>query len=199
MDKSNAKGYELERHFAEWMKHRLHYTDFKFRERVKGRVSNYGYEVDIKARKFDPMWDNVRLLGAGLILLAVLSATLPQFRSIRYSVEQAVGTVVPALAPYGLLVLGFIAAVVGIGGRNRSVRYTWVECKNTRKPVTRDHIIKLAAYLNDIHELDSVPWQPDDIFFVAGESGFDQDAINFIREHKFVPYQRAGEDYRLVA
>jgi hypothetical protein len=35
--------------------------------------------------------------------------------------------------------------------------------------------------------------------FVSGEKGFDQDALNFIREHAFVPYQREGEEYNRVA
>ncbi len=199
MDDSNAKGHELEQHFAGWMKRKLQYSQFRFREKVKGRVSDYGYEVDIKAKKFDPLWDNVRLLGAGLIVLAVLSAVLPQFRSVRYYVEHAVGTVVPSLAPYGLFVLGIAAGVLGIQGRERSVRYAWVECKNTRKPVTRDHVIKLAAYLDDIRQHGSGKWEPDDIFFVSGEKGFDQDALNFIREHGFVPYRRDGEEYKRVA
>lgn len=199
MDRNNVKGLELEQHFAGWMKRKLRYTDFHFRQKVKGKVSDYGYEVDIKAKKFDPMWDKVRLLGAALIVLAALSAILPELRSLRHSIEHTVGTLVPSLAPYGLFLLGIIAGILGIQGRERSVTYTWVECKNTKKPVTREQVMKLASYLEDIRKDGPVKWGPDHIFLVAGESGYNQDALNFTRAHGFLAYKGDGEEYKLVA
>jgi len=199
MERSNAKGEELEQHFAEWMKRKLRYTQVVFRHQVKGRVADRPYEVDIKARKFDARWEAARLLGVALVVLAALSAYLPELRGVRYAIEQAVGSLVPSLASSGLFVLGVVAFIIGIKGRDRSVTHTWVECKNTKAPVKREHVMKLAAYIEDVEADRDAKWRPDRVFFVAGEAGFDQDALNFTREHGFVAYQRDGEEYKEVA
>ena len=181
------------------MKRRLRYTEIQFRWQVKGRIAVRPYEVDIKARRFDRLWEAVRLLGIYFMCVALLSAILPELRAFRYSIEHAVGTIVPSLASYGLGILGLVAFVLGIHGRDRSVTHAWVECKNTRTAVKREQVMKLAACIEDVRRGGSANWEPDVVFFVAGETGFDQDALNFTREHGFVTYQRAGEEFRLVA
>ena len=193
-----AKGSELEQAFGSWMKHKLRYTRTEFRVPVKGKVADRAYEVDIKAEKFDPLWDNMRLLGAALIVLAMLSAVLPQLRSVRQSIEHAVGTVLPSFAPYGLLILGALATVLGSQGRNRAVTHAWVECKDTKVNVKRAQVQKLASSVQDVRNDPSAKWKPDLVVLVAG-SDFDADALNFAREHEFVTYRRDGDEFKLVA
>ena len=193
-----AKGSELEQAFGSWMKHKLRYTRTDFRVPVKGKVADRAYEVDIKAEKFDPLWDNIRWLGAALIVLAALSAMVPQLRSVRHSIEHAVGTVVPSLAPYGLFILGAVATVLGFQGRNRAVTRAWVECKDTKTPVKRAQVQKLASSVQDVRDDPSAKWTPNLVVLVAGND-FDADALNFAREHGFVTYKRDGEEFKLVA
>jgi hypothetical protein len=193
-----AKGSELEQAFGGWMKQKLRYTRTEFRVPVKGKIADRAYEVDIKAEKYDPLWDNMRLLGAALIVLAMLSALLPQLRSLRHSIEHAVGTMVPSLAPYGLVILGAIATVLGFQGKRRSVTRAWVECKDTKTRVKREQVQKLASSVEDVCADSAGKWKPDRVVLVAG-SGFDPDALNFAREHGFVTYQRDGDEFKLVA
>ena len=193
-----AKGSELEQAFGSWMKRKLRYTRTEFRVPVKGKVADRAYEVDIKAEKFDERWDYVRRLGITLLALALVSAAFPAMRSVRHVMEQAVGTVVPSLAPYALLLIGAIATVLGFQGKHRAVTHAWVECKDTKTRVKREQVQKLASSVEDVCADSTGKWKPDLVVLVAG-SGFDPDALNFAREHDFITYQRDGEEFKLVA
>ena len=193
-----AKGSKLEQAFGSWISHKLRYTRTEFRVPVKGKVADRAYEVDIKAEKFDERWDYARRLGITLLALALLSAVFPAMRPMRHVMEQAIGTVVPSLAPYALFLIGAIATVLGFQGKHRAVTHAWVECKDTKTNVKRAQVQKLASSVKDVRDDPSAKWKPDLVVLVAG-SDFDADALNFARQHDFVTYRRDGEEFKLVA
>lgn len=193
-----AKGSEFEQVFGRWMKEELRYTRTAFRVPVKGKIADRAYEVDIKAEKFDERWDYARRLGITLLALSLLCVIVPQMRSVRDAMEQAVGSFAPSLAPYALFILGAVATVLGFQGRNRAITHAWVECKDTMAKVKREQVQKLASSVDDVCADSGAKWKPDVVVFVSS-SGYDPDALNFAREHGFETYERDGESFRRVA
>lgn len=192
---SEPRGISLERAFAEWMKSELGYTRTKLRQPVKGRIADRNYEVDIFAQKYNRLWDFLRIMGIIFMVLAVFAIFWPrEMRDVQQWMEGVVASFVPELAPYGLLIFGVGGFLLGYMGKQRSITYAWVECKDQRVNVKRAQIQKLAAAVQDVRENRQAKWTPDVVMIVSG-TDFDADAYNFAGEHKFICYRRSGTGF----
>ncbi len=196
MKDRTGKSFEIE--FADWMEEELGYQETKTRVRVKGKVSDRGYEPDIHGIYFDRKWDVIRKLGIGLMVLALLTIFLPrEFKWFKDISTQIVGSVTPDLVGYALLIVGALGFILAYKARDRTTTHAWVECKDRKTSVKRLDIVKLASDVEDVRKLKEAKWHPDDVIMVSS-SGFDHDALEFAEEKDIICYEKTEDGFEEV-
>lgn len=190
---AHEKGKRLEDDFAVWMKKRLGYRKVHLRERVRGRVAERPYEVDVHGIRGHAWMTAVEAVGYALVVVAVamFAGELPEVRRV---LRIAVAVVHPALAGFTLLLLGLGGILVGRYARRRRMLHAWVECKAHKTTVRREQVQKLLASIDDVRQHKGAAWTPDRILFVSS-TGFDPDALNFARAYGITCYRREGKGF----
>lgn len=166
------KGISLEKEFGEWLVKEQGYDQYKLRDKLAGKVSQIGYEVDVHA------WENGdyqkylhKVLAIGLFAVAG--------GGFLFDVSEAL----------------WIGVLFGIGlwaGKyyyDQKEIHVWAECKNQAGNVKRAQMQKLISSLEDVQANDNAKWKPNKVMFVSG-SDFDSDALNFAQEKEITCYRR---------
>jgi len=196
MKDRTGKSFEIE--FADWMEDELGYTHTQIREWVKGKAADRGYEVDVHGISFDRKWELIRKLGILLFILALATIFLPrEFNWFRNMANQIVGSIVPDLVGFSLLIAGAIGFIIAYKARNRTTTHAWVECKDTKATVKRAVIQKLAKSVEDVRNSGDAKWYPDEVIVVSG-SRFDHDALALAEEEGITCYEKTEDGFEEV-
>lgn len=181
---SKEKGSALERKFADFMLQELNYKEIKLNETVKGKVSKSFYEVDVLGKRLsaesETKMRNGRYLIFGGIILAALY--LLEMLDINGDIFLIIG---------GLVVVGGLYYTYG---KENLYEYVWVECKNLKSKVSRDHINKLNNSATDFHDSKDNEFAFAELIFVS-ESGYSSEALNFAENHNitcYIPDEKDG-------
>ncbi len=176
-----AKGKDFEQEVAEYMKKKLGYTDTQLNERLKLNEDTRPWECDIHGRRYSMPWENIRKLG---IVFATLSML------ILLSGQKETG-------------LFFLVLAIGVGlvskvgkSLDRSVD-VWVECKNLKSTVKRDHINKLVTTISEVKRSKNAEWKPQAVLFFSA-SGYDKDAIYFAKRNNIICYRKHASGFERV-
>lgn len=196
MKDRTGKSFEIQ--FADWMEDELGYNDTKIREWVKGKVSDRGYEVDVHGIYFDRKWDLIRKSGIILIMLALAAIFLPrEFKWFSNITNQIIGSIVPDLVGFSLLVAGVAGFIIAYKAKARTTTHAWVECKDTKASVKRAVIQKLAKSVEDVRNSTDAKWYPDQVIVVSS-SRFDHDALALADEEGITCYEKTEDGFEEV-
>ena len=75
--------------------------------------------------------------------------------------------------------------------------HVWVECKNLKSKVNRDHIIKLTQTVKRIRMSKNATWKPDKVLFFSAP-GYVNDAIYFAKRSGVVCYEKRGDTFEEI-
>ena len=77
----------------------------------------------------------------------------------------------------------WLVDLVALYDHSRETVQVWVECKDRKKRVKRDDIIKLGEAAADVRATQDAVWAPDELWF-ASTSGYDHDALKFAAKYQ---------------
>jgi hypothetical protein len=195
--KAYDKGLQLEKDFAKWMRKKLGYNRIMFRQFVNGKVATRKYEIDIYAMKESFIWRFLEIIGIVLVVMAIFML-MGELNTIEYYLSNLLRRANIRLTGGMLLFVGLVGLLVGYLGSKRKSKKAWVECKNLKGRVKRDHIFKLKSVVRDVRKArKSRAWHPNIVMMVSG-NGFDIDALKMAKAHNITCYQRDGKGFKQV-
>lgn len=192
MARPRNDGSKLEQQVAEWLRRRGYSA--RTNQHVRGEEAVRPYEVDVQATLRDRRWQRILLAALATVAVAVFISfsSAPEARQAATAINQTAASFSPGLAGSGVFLLGTVAAIVALIGLQRSTRRVWVECKDLKVRVKREHVNKLQGSVSDVRKLRSdglgSKWKPTSVMLVS-RSGFDQDAIAVARANKIECYE----------
>jgi hypothetical protein len=126
--------------------------------------------VGVRGETYGAAWR--RLRSVSLIAFAVAA--------VLRNVVPAPDEEVPAV-PNALFFFAAAAYLVAGVGRARTREYSWVECKDLSRPVSRGDILTLNDAVKKVRANEAARWKPTRVLIVAGANGFESDAIALAR------------------
>jgi len=157
------------------------------RVKKRGATGERPHEVDVHAEFYSQGWDTFARLSWALALIGVAALAYgvvdDDARAAIIEADAALGGFSPMPGAAAALVGAVLVALSWIG-RARVERHVWIECKDRKRPVKRDAVIKLAEQVDEIRRA-AHGWQPHEVW-IASSSGFDQDAEAFAEKHGII-------------
>lgn len=140
--------------------------------------------VDIRGENYGIVWHHLRTFAFAALAVGL---TLRNVVPVRDGEIPTVPTV--------LVYLSAVAFGVAFLGRLRTRRYTWVECKDLRRPVSRRDIRRLNDAVEEVRAWDAARWKPARVLVVAGRTGFDRTALALAKSLSIECYRRANAGF----
>ncbi len=177
------KGEEFELGFREYMKDEEEFTKVHHKELCKGKVADRPHECDLHGVKYSGFFRFLYVGGLVAFILAVAAVLFPEdLGEVKETADEAVASFDPSLVEYSLFIVAGVAWAAAFWGKKATSKHIWVECKHRRTRVKRDDINKLQIAVEDVRAFDGAKWKPHEVWF-ASTTPFDQDALNFARQH----------------
>jgi hypothetical protein len=133
-----------------------------------------------------------------LIILALATIFLPrEFKWFSNIANQIIGSIVPDLVGFSLLIAGVIGFIIAYKAKDRTTTHAWVECKDAKASVKRAVIQKLAKSVEDVRNSTDAKWYPDQVI-VASSSRFDHDALALAEEEGIICYEKTEDGFEEV-
>lgn len=167
------KGHDFETQVAVWLERKLGCSRTRLNELVRLDKQLGCYECDVHAERSRFNWERARMLGATCLIFGFGSAAMQRWDLARPS-----------------FVIGIIVAAFWLVGRRLSrSEHIWVECKDLRAPVNRDHINKLASTMKRSMTSRVAPWRANKALFFSS-SGYNRDARQVAKAEGIECYQQ---------
>lgn len=190
---TTEKGRQFEVEVEEWLR-RNGYRDTE--RNVKVRVSEdvKPYECDVHGHSYSAIWIKLRRLGIGWFVLVWIYLLLDA-GGLRTATERAITTFELSASDASLLLIGVIGFVLGMVGKKRTGHHAWVECKNLKGKVSRDHVMKLAHAIELLEAYKSADWSPR-YAMIFSATDFERDALHFARQHSIRCFRRTESGFK---
>jgi nucleoside phosphorylase len=185
---------ELEQAFATWMLKHLGFTAKEHGPRISGDTLTYRVPVHAVCRS--PGWRLVLIIASTFAIISVVfmaGGSGDNLANVAEAVHGATGIMAHTTARGICLLLVSAFAVAYIGWRRAAV-HAWVECRSLEK-ITRDHILILHGYADDVKQRGQAQWKPRRVMMVGG-SGFTDDALRMAGSKDIECYERDGEGFK---
>jgi hypothetical protein len=166
----SARPSRIKPEFAEWMRSHLGYYGSEMNVPLGDDVGTPGSVVGIRGETYGAAWHRLRSVA----LIAFAAAVVLR------NVEPASDGEVPVV-PNVLFCFAAVVYLVARIGRARTREYSWVECKDLNRPVSRKDIVTLAEAVKKVGASEAARWKPARVLIVAGDNGFENDALTFAR------------------
>jgi hypothetical protein len=140
--------------------------------------------VGVRGETYGAAWR--RLRSVALIAFAVAVV-------LRNAVPAPEGEV--PVVPNALFCLAAVVYLVAHIGRARTREYSWVECKDLNRPVSRGDILTLNDAVKKVRASEAARWKPTRVLIVAGANGFESDAVAFARSLGVECYSRTESGF----
>ena len=190
-----SSGIELENDFAQFMEDELDCIETTQREIVNGKIATRPYEVDVHGVILNKKKHNLYIIGIIILVFGALSLIIPELGNMA---SDTVALVEKSLIQYSSFIFIAIGGFLAWSYHDQRHEHIWVECKDLKTNVKRDHVIKLINAAEDLEKNeDKDMWHAQHLYLVSG-SNFDQDSLAFADEHDVACYRRDGDSFVLM-
>jgi len=178
-----AHGRSFEQEVSQWLEDKLNHLLVARNEWIKCANDLKPFECDVHTRASIPYWDKIQrigvvLLGLGIVFL-IAGAAQAQ-----------------AIAP-PFLVFGVLLIVVSRIRKQQRNYHVWIECKNLKTKVNRDHMSKLHATTERLRRNRNAEWRPDFVYCFSA-TDYERDALSIAKEHNISCYRKSGRGFQQV-
>ena len=170
---------KLRQDFAHWMLNNLAYQASVIDAPVCGKTGDQAHLVDVRGEAYALAWRHLRSLALFAFIGALVTRTV---------VHVAEGEA--PILPNSLLYFAIVAYVASQLGRLRTRRYTWVQCSDRKRPVSREDILALSESIKAVRASARAKWKPAHVLFVAGVNGFGAGVVAFAQSMGIECYRR---------
>jgi hypothetical protein len=170
--------------FADWMRSHLGYHATETNVPVADGHGTLQRVVGVRGETYGATWRHLRSVA----IVAFAAAAI-----LRNVVPAPDGDV--PIVPYALLSFAAVAYLVARIGRARTREYSWVECKDPKRPVSRGDILSLDRAVKQVRASEAAGWKPARVLVVAGAKGFESDAVPFAWSLGIECYRRTSSGF----
>ena len=178
----------MKKDFAQCMRSRLGYQSCALDFPVIDAEASRTRFASVRGETYGIAWYRLRSAAAVLLAASLLSRVL---------IPLGAGDTPVVATSLAYLALG--SYLLAHWGRVHSRQYSWVECKDLERPLTREDLVLLKDTFEGVRRSAAATWKPVKVLVVAGAHGFDEAAMSAARVMGMECYQRADGDFRKVA
>ncbi len=178
----------LKQDFARWMRKHLGYQSCAVDFPVNDEEASRTRFASVRGETYGAAWYHLRSAAIALLAASLIARALIPVR------DGDVPVVATSLAYVALACYLFSHL-----GRMLTRRYSWVECKELERPLTREELVRLKNTLEGVRRSSAAAWKPTKVLVVAGMNGFDEAAVGVARTMGIECYQRSKRGFRKVS
>jgi hypothetical protein len=178
----------LKQDFARWMRKHLGYQSCALDFPVNDAEASRTRFASVRGENYGIGWYHLRSAAVVLLATSLIARVLVPVR------ESDVPVVATSLA-YVALACYLFSHV----GRMLTRRYSWVECKELERPMTRDEVARVKNLLEGVRRSTAATWKPTKILLVVGTHGFDEAAVGAARAMGIECYQRSKRGFHKLS
>lgn len=177
-----SRGRSFEQEVTQWLENKLNHRLVHQNEWIECAKNLKPFECDVHTRTSIPYWDKIQKIGVLFIALSMFLLII-MAREIQ--------------AALLFFVMGFVMVIVSRIRKQQRNYHVWIECKNLKTKVNRDHIHKLRNTTRLLAENRDAKWKPDFVYCFSA-TDFERDAIAVANQHKISCYRKSRRGFERV-
>jgi hypothetical protein len=185
MERNSGKAFVAD--FERYMRRRRYNTELN--PPMKGKRMDRPWDCDIHGWRTSLFRSLLAVLFLAICIGAVFVNRSPEQAKAMFGLDF---TDLSELSIPVAVLAGFFALLAWANSNH----HVWVECKDLKSTIKRDHILKVVDACKDVKRFDG-KWKPNEIWF-ASSSEYDVDALNYARHEGVRCFVRRGSGARFA-